>query len=156
MTVTYRPSSLRDVPAILGVVQASDIAATGEPEWTVEEIVETLTAPNHDPERDSWLAELPDGTAVGWAYLDNPTASTVDNVEVYARPEYHSLYKPLLDRALDRATERGAATLRAGTITAESDYIQTLLAAGFSFVRRHARIVGRFGNPPTRAGKTGK
>ena len=99
-----------------------------------------LTAPNHDPERDSWLAELPDGSAVGWAYVDNPTRSTVDNVEVYARPEYHSLYKPLLDRALARATERDAVILRAGTITAETDYIQTLLEAGFSFVRRHARM----------------
>ena len=140
MTVITRPSSLRDVPAILGVVQASDIAATGEPEWTVEEIVETLTAPNHDPDRDSWLAELPDGTVVGWAYLDNPTRSTVDNVEVYARPEYHSLYKPLLETALERAAERGAQIVRAGTITAETDYIQTLREAGFSFVRRHARM----------------
>lgn len=140
MTVTIRPSSLRDVPAILGVVQASDIAATGEPEWTVEEIVETLTAPNHDAERDSWLAELPGGPAVGWAYLDNPTRSTVDNVEVYARPEYHSLYRPLLDRALARAAERAAVTVRAGTIIAETDYIQTLREAGFSFVRRHARM----------------
>ena len=150
MTVTYRPSSLRDVPAILDIVQASDIAATGQPEWTVEEVVETLTAPNHDPERDSWLAERPDGTAVGWAYLDNPTRSTVDNVEVYARPEYHSLYKPLLDRALARAAERGAAIVRAGTITAETDYIQTLRDAGFSFVRRHARMRMQLGEqrPP--------
>jgi mycothiol synthase len=135
-----RPSSLRDVPAILGVVQASDIAATGEPEWTVEEVVETLTAPNHDPERDSWLAELPDGSAVGWAYLDNPTRSSVDNVEVYVRPEYRALYQPLLDRALARAAERDAVILRAATITAETGYIQILREAGFSFVRRHARM----------------
>lgn len=140
MKFEIRPSGLRDVPAILGVVQASDIAATGEPEWTVEEVVETLTAPNHDPERDSWLAVLPDGTAVGWAYLDNPTRSPVDDVEVYARPEYHALYPPLLDRALARAAERGALTVRAGTITTETDYIRSLTDADFSFVRRHARM----------------
>jgi mycothiol synthase len=150
--VRIRPSSLRDVPAILGVVQASDIAATGEPEWTVEEIVETLTAPNHDPERDSWLAELPDGTAVGWAYLDNPTRTPVDNVEVYARPEHHSLYRPLLEKTLERAAERGAVTVRAGTITAETDYIQTLRDAGFSFVRRHARMRIKLDDPQPPAG----
>ncbi len=143
--VAFRPSTLRDVPAILGVVQASDIALTGEPEWTVEEVVQTLTAPNHDPAHDSWLAEL-DGTAVGWAYLDNPSRASVDNVEVYARPGHPSLYGPLLDRALVRAAERGRdagyaeVTVRAGTIAAEEAYIATLKSAGFGFIRRHARM----------------
>jgi ribosomal protein S18 acetylase RimI-like enzyme len=145
--VAIRPSDLGDVPAILGVVQASDVAATGEPEWTVEEVVATLTAPHHDPERDSWLAELPSGAAVGWAYLDNPARSTVDNVEVYAHPEYHVLYRTLLDRALARAAERGALIVRAGTIVTETDYIRSLTDAGFSFVRRHARMRIRLDRP---------
>jgi mycothiol synthase len=143
--VAFRPSTLRDVPAILDIVQASDIALTGEPEWTVEEVVETLTAPNHDPAHDSWLAEL-DGTAVGWAYLDNPTRANVDNVEVYARPGHPSLYDPLLDLALVRVAERARdaghaeVTIRAGTISSEAAYIATLTSAGFGFIRRHARM----------------
>src|SRR5690242_2835429 len=94
-----RECTLRDVAAVLAVVTAADIAAIGEPEWTEEEIVATLTAPNNE----AWLAFDAGGTALAWAYLDNPERAARDNVEVYAVPEAgRTAFGPLLDLALER------------------------------------------------------
>jgi len=132
MSWEIRSATLQDVPAILEVVTASDLAATGEPDWTVEEIVATLTAPNHE----SWLAVEPDGTAVGWAYLDNPTKADRDSVEVYGEPAQ----RELLALAVERAAARGAQSVRAGVIPSEVSYVTELERAGFHFVKRHARM----------------
>src|SRR5581483_1821622 len=146
-SVRIRPTTLRDVPAILDVVRAGHLALTGEPDWTVEEIVATLTAPNHDPERDSWLAVQPDGTVVAWAYLDNPGRGPRDSVEVHVVPgRGEPAQRPLLELAIARAAERGRAaghagvTLRAAAIASERAYLAALASTGFTFVRRHARM----------------
>src|SRR5689334_3045227 len=81
-----RGCTLRDVAAILTVTRAGEEAALGEPDWTEAEVVATLTASNHDPARDSWLAFDPGGAPAAWAYLDNPERGERDNVEVYAVP----------------------------------------------------------------------
>jgi mycothiol synthase len=141
-----RPT-LDDVPGILALVHASDIAAVGEPDFTSEEVLEILNAPNHDPKRDSWLAFDPTGRLAGWAYLDNPTRSERDLVEVYVHPDGGSpVQTGLLDRALVRIAERAAehgyasVTARAGAIASEKDYLAVLTAAGFTFVKRYARM----------------
>jgi ribosomal protein S18 acetylase RimI-like enzyme len=129
MSFAIRAATLRDVPAILDVTRAGD----GEPEWTVEEIVETLTAPGNE----SWLA-LDGDEVVGWAYVHNQDR---ENVEVYG-----GAYAQLLDLAIARVAERAReagdpeVTLRAGVIATEVTYVKALEAAGFAFVRRHARM----------------
>ncbi|GGM32220.1 GNAT family N-acetyltransferase [Dactylosporangium sucinum] len=154
-----RGCTLRDVPAILVVTRASDIASLGEPDWSEAEVVETLTAPNHDPAVDSWLAFVPDGDADGgadrgadgdpiaWAYVDNPQRGVRDNVEVYAVPERGTkAYGPLLDLAIARVADRARdaghpeVTLRAGAIASETVYLAVLQDKGFRFVKRHARM----------------
>ncbi|GAA0738339.1 GNAT family N-acetyltransferase [Dactylosporangium roseum] len=144
---TVRGCSLRDVPAILAITRAGDIAALGEPDWSEDEIVATLTAPNQDPAVDMWLAFDPSGAAVAWAYLDNPQRGARDNVEVYGTPECGwPAYGPLLDLALPRVAERArdaghaGVTLRAGTLAVETAYVAVLREKGFRFVKRHARM----------------
>ncbi|HET8659531.1 MAG TPA: GNAT family N-acetyltransferase [Micromonosporaceae bacterium] len=51
-----RRPTLDDVPAILAVVHAGDIAAVGYPDFTADDVREVLTAPATDPERDCWVA----------------------------------------------------------------------------------------------------
>lgn len=147
MSFAIRHPSLKDVPLILAITRASDLAAIGEPDWTTEEIVETLTATNHDPARDSWLAADDSGETVAWAYLDNPHRSTRDNIEIYVVPERgEGAFGPLLDLAVTRVGERARegghpeVTLWAGAIASEQAYIDALTAAGFVFRRRHARM----------------
>ncbi|WP_238008051.1 GNAT family N-acetyltransferase [Dactylosporangium sp. AC04546] len=142
-----RGCTLRDVPAILTVTRASDIASLGEPDWSEAEVVETLTAPNHDPAVDSWLAFDADGEPLAWAYVDNPQRGVRDNVEVYAVPERGAVgYVPLLDLAIARVAERARengypeVVLRAGALAAESAYLAVLAEKGFKFVKRHARM----------------
>ncbi|GAA2367722.1 GNAT family N-acetyltransferase [Dactylosporangium salmoneum] len=140
-----RGVALRDVAAILTVTRASDIAILGEPDWTEDEVVATLTAPNHDPSVDSWLASGPEGAPLAWAYLDNPASGPRDNVEVYAMPgvaAHGTLLDLALPRVAERAREAGHAevTLRAGVVPSETAYVEALVERGFAFRKRHARM----------------
>ncbi|MEV8513892.1 GNAT family N-acetyltransferase [Dactylosporangium sp. NPDC051484] len=144
---TVRGCTLHDVAAILSVTRASDVAALGEPDWTEDEVVATLTAPNQDPAVDSWLASGPGGKPLAWAYVDNPERGTRDNVQVYAVPERGAAaYGPLLDLALERVAARAReaghveVTLRAGAVASESAYVDALTSRGFVFRKRHARM----------------
>jgi mycothiol synthase len=144
---SIRRPTLDDVPEILALVHASDIAAVGEPDFSTDEVIEILEAPNHDPRRDSWLAVDPAGRLVGWAYLDNPTRGDRDLVEVYVHPDggvpaQAGLLELALVRIAERAREQGYAsvTARAGAIASEKHYLGVLAEAGFTFVKRYARM----------------
>ncbi|HEX2771483.1 MAG TPA: GNAT family N-acetyltransferase [Micromonosporaceae bacterium] len=144
---TTRRPTLDDVPAILAVVHASDIAAVGYPDFSPEDVREALTAPNVDPARDSWLALDPGGEVVGWAYLENQGGGEREFVEVYVHPEKGlRAQAPLLARQLGRVAERAAEfgyakmQVRAGAIPTEERWIGVLRAAGFEFVKRYARM----------------
>jgi mycothiol synthase len=162
--VIRRPT-LDDVPEILALLHASDIAAVGEPDFSAEEVIEILQAPHHDPAQDSWLAVDPAGRIGSWGYLDNPTASRRDNVEVYVHPDFGTpAQAAVLDLAVARiarrATEHGYPTViaRAGAIASEAHYLAVLGAAGFVFLKRYARmrrdLVGEVTAPNPSAGIT--
>lgn len=142
-----RPPTRADVDAILAVVHASDIAAVGEPDFTADEVLELLSAPNHDPERDSWVAVDEQGRIVGWAYIHNPSGGPRESFDDYVHPEHGKPAQPvLLDLVLARIAQRAreravpSLTARAGAIATESDYIALLASAGFTFVKRYARM----------------
>jgi mycothiol synthase len=144
---TLRRPTLDDVPAILALVHASDIAAVGEPDFTADEVRESLTDPHTDMARDCWLALDPAGRVVGWAYPHNPTGGDRDFIEVYTWPEEgRPAMRPLLALLMDRMTERAAELghdpyqVRAGAIPNETPYIEALTDAGFRFVKQHARM----------------
>jgi mycothiol synthase len=143
---TRRPT-LDDVPAILAVVHASDIAAVGAPDFSADDVAEALTGPGADPALDSWLALAGDGEVVGWGYLENPARGPRDFVEVYVHPDRGlPAQRPLLNLLLARVAERAAATgresltARAGAIPTERHWIDVLTGAGFAFVKRYARM----------------
>lgn len=143
---TRRPS-LDDVPELLRLVHASDIAALGEPDFTADEVREALTGPHTNPERDCWVALDPAGEIVGWAYARNETAGDRDFLEVYVWPERGlPAMRPLLASVLGRVAERGkefgheAYTVRAGAIPTELPWITALTDAGFTFCKQHARM----------------
>jgi hypothetical protein len=145
--VTIRHPTLDDVPEILAVIHASDIAAVGEPDSTADEIVEILAAPNHDPARDSWLALDGDGRIVGWAYIWNPNRADRENFDAYVHPEHGRAAQPyllnlVLERIAERARDAGRESLiaRGGVIASETEYVAALTAAGFRFIKRYARM----------------
>ncbi|MEV6298149.1 GNAT family N-acetyltransferase [Actinoplanes sp. NPDC051861] len=147
MTLTFRRPTLDDMPAILEMVHASDIAATGEPDFTLDEVREELTGPNTDMTRDSWLALDESGRIVGWAYPRNPTGKARDFAEVYVWPGAgEPAQRPLLSLLMGRMTERAAALghqvyeVRAAAIPTEKAWIDVLSEAGFLFLKQHARM----------------
>jgi mycothiol synthase len=144
---SLRRPTLDDVPAILELVHASDIAALGYPDFTAEEVRESLTEPNTDMSRDCWLALDPQGTVVGWAFPGNAAAIARDFIEVYVWPERgRPAMVPLLELILARAVERGAEfghspyEIRAGALPSEKPYIDALADQGFTFLKQHARM----------------
>ncbi|HEU4349535.1 MAG TPA: GNAT family N-acetyltransferase [Actinoplanes sp.] len=153
---TLRRPTLDDVPELLKLVHASDIAAVGRPDCTAAEVREQLTAPNTDMATDCWVALDAEGMIVGWAYPYNPYRRDRDVIEVYTWPERGMpAMRPLLDLLLGRAAVRGARfghdpyQVRAGAIPAERAWIDTLTGAGFRFVKMYARMtVSLAGTPP--------
>ncbi|WP_127543431.1 GNAT family N-acetyltransferase [Actinoplanes sp. OR16] len=142
-----RRPTLADAPAILALVHASDIAAVGEPDFTLDEVHEELTGPHTDMSRDCWLAIDPAGAIAGWAYPRNPTGKARDFAEVYVHPEnglpaQRPLLRLLMDRMAERAAELGhrVYSVRAGAIPTETPYIEALTDAGFVFLKQHARM----------------
>jgi mycothiol synthase len=144
---TTRRPTLADVPEILSIVEASDIAAIGEPDVTADELTETLTAPFHDPAKDSWLALDETGRVVAWSYVHNPSGGRRENIDVYVHPEWGRAAQPyLLDQLLirlgERAREAGAEdrVARAGLIPTETRYLDLLRSREFTWVKRYARM----------------
>jgi len=143
---TRRPT-LDDLPELLRLAHASDIAAVGEPDFTVEEVREALTGPHTDPARDCWVALDAAGEIVGWAYPHNASGGDRDFLEVYVWPGRGvPALRPLLALMLARVTERGREfghdpyTVRAGAIPTEQPWIAALTDAGFAFLKQHARM----------------
>ncbi|MEV0719491.1 GNAT family N-acetyltransferase [Asanoa sp. NPDC050611] len=144
---TTRRPTLDDLPAILDLMRASDVAAAGEAETGEDDVKAALTSPHVDPARDCWLAYAPDGRLGGWAYIDNENGGDSEFVEVYVHPDGGEPSRvPLLDlvlrRVAERATERGFATVtaKAGALPTETAYIAAIEGAGFHFVKRYARM----------------
>jgi mycothiol synthase len=144
---TKRRPTLDDLPDLLTLVHASDVAAVGHADFSPEEVREALVGPNVDPARDSWVALTPAGQLAAWAYIENETAGVRDFVEVYAHPEVgEPAQAALLDLTLARIAERAVEfghpvmTARAACIPNEEHYVGVLRAAGFTFVKRYARM----------------
>jgi mycothiol synthase len=143
---TRRPT-LDDVPGILALVHASDLAAVGEADFTADEVREALTDPGTDMNRDCWVTLDETGTIVGWAYPQNETGHDRDFVEVYVWPGRGGpAQRPLLAMVMERVAERAAElghevyTVGAGAVPTEKAYVEALTDAGFVFSRQHARM----------------
>jgi mycothiol synthase len=162
---TRRPT-LDDIPDILKLAHASDMASVGTPDFTAEEVREALTAPNTDMSQDCWLALDETGAIVGWAYPDNSTGGSREFIEVYVWPGRGApAMRPLLDLIMARVHERAKLfghspyTVRAGAIPTETAWIDALTDAGFVFIKQHARMQMSLGDissepPPPPAGVT--
>lgn len=153
---SIRRPTLDDVPDLLKLTHASDEAAVGEPDFSTDDVREALTDANTDMSVDCWVALDADGTIVGWTYPHNPTGGNRDFIEVYTWPgRGEPARRPLLEKMLARAAERGAAfghdqyEVRAGAIPTESGYIAALTDAGFAFHAQHARMTMSLAGVPT-------
>lgn len=134
-----------DVPEILALVHASDIAAVGFPDTDESEVLETLAT--------SWLIRDAQSHPAGWGYLDTPSANAPADgppeafCEAYARPgEALAVQATLIDLLLKSITHHATTSrwshviAKAGAVPIETDYINLLTTAGFQLQRQQARM----------------
>lgn len=129
-----RPTTEADADDLLALVHVCDIAAVGFPDFDPEDVAAGLAGPA------SVVATGPDREIMAWGFLDNSTQGQRDFLEVYARPEGGlPAQRPLLSHLLKQVTLRGTYA-RAAAVPKETDWIASLEAAGFMFIKQYARM----------------
>ncbi|MBV1849123.1 GNAT family N-acetyltransferase [Catellatospora sp. NEAU-YM18] len=130
-----RPTTAEDARDLLALVHASDMTAIGFADFTLEDVADGLTGPYSE------VVVAPNGAVAGWAYLDPGSGGGREFAEVYVHPEGGlPAQRPLLARAVAAARQRGATTIRAASIPSEREWIDSITAAGFGFVKQYARM----------------
>ncbi len=146
-SIARRPASLADLPEVLALAQASDLALIGETDWTEADLHEEWA--DYDLERDVFLLEL-DGRLAGYAAFERKGGGGRMLADGYVHPE-------LLGRGVGtellRLTEARAREELASVPAGERAYLQNASLAGdpaapalyaahgYADVRRHWRMV---------------
>jgi mycothiol synthase len=99
-----RPATRGDLPEILDLLIACDVAAVGVPDTDASDIEGDWNLAGFDLARDTWLAEDTKGV-VGYGYAGDQLHTGVLECDAWVRPEHDE--PELLDRLLALAERRG-------------------------------------------------
>lgn len=101
-----RRPAVADAATVHELVAEHDIEVTGRPDWTLDDIADTLK--ELDLDHDSWLVRS-DGRLLGWGYARRNGASENVDIDVQAREPGAAalLWDMALGRAADLAREAG-------------------------------------------------
>lgn len=135
----------RDVPAIVDVVQAHDIADFGEPDFTEQDLLDDWGRPRFESARDAWVLSGPTGRTIGYAYVWEALVDQEFEADAFVVPEYsgRGLGTQLLDLIHDRARELAAGrpmTLGMFASSANDDKRNLLERRGFRPTRSVVRM----------------
>ena len=131
-----RAPVLGDVDAVLDVLVARDIADTGEPDYTREDLLQEWRSSEVDLARDARLAEL-DGRIVGYSVVRRPGAI----IAIDPRFEGRGTGAPLLEWAQAREREQGRDIHRQWLGAADEELRDLLIPAGYTHIRSYWRMV---------------
>ncbi|MCA1727529.1 MAG: GNAT family N-acetyltransferase, partial [Actinobacteria bacterium] len=137
-----------DAPAILTLMEASDRALIGQPDYGAEDLSDEWGRPRFELERDPFLLEATDGSLVAYAFLWESEPGRVVVSWCAVRPAEHSeeMERFLLAELERRARERlavsdaGPKTLRFAVYESERVAAKVLPEAGFEPVRYFWRM----------------
>ncbi|MEV0645431.1 GNAT family N-acetyltransferase [Phytomonospora sp. NPDC050363] len=142
----HRPT-IDDAEAILDVVRAHDIATIGEPDITIEDVLELMQKPGHHLDADEWLVSDAAGTLTAWGYVDDSYSGERVRIDVNARPDnarpvIEALVEVLLARAGELAAEKGleGMRVRASAPHGATDLRAVYEQAGFELDRYYGRM----------------
>jgi mycothiol synthase len=102
-----RPATRGDVPEIVDLLNACDVAEIGEPDTTLEDVQSDWGREGFDPATDAWVAEGPRGL-LGYAYAGDQFRTGELEADLWVHPEH---YEPELAGRLLGLAERRAARL---------------------------------------------
>ena len=147
------PSRIRapkrvDLTAIVDLLNACDVAETGRPDTTAEDVAADWDLPGFELARDAWLAEARDHRLVGYAYTGDQfrTGELEAGVWTHPRDAEPDLTRRLLRlaerRARELASRRGYPdpTLDVFCISTDEAKRDLLLEIGFAMRRTVVRM----------------
>ncbi|GIG67427.1 GNAT family N-acetyltransferase [Phytomonospora endophytica] len=141
-----RPT-LDDAEAVLDVVRAHDIATIGEPDITIEDILELMGKTGHSLDADEWLIADADGRYTAWGYVDDSYGGERLRIDVSVRPEEAGpVTTALVEVLLGRAAELAAAKdldgirVRASAPHGATGLREVYENAGFELDRYYGRM----------------
>jgi mycothiol synthase len=108
-----RPPTRGDLPEVVDLLNAIDVAEIGHPDSTAEDLENDWNETGFDLARDAWLAVGSDGEPTGYAYAGDQFRTGEVEGDVFVHPEggEPGLARRLLDlverRAAELAAERG-------------------------------------------------
>jgi GNAT superfamily N-acetyltransferase len=102
-----RPATRGDLPEIVDLLCACDVAELGAPDSTLEDLENDWALEGFDPARDAWVAEGPAGL-VGYAYAGDQFRTGELEADLWVHPAHH---EPELGGRLLGLAERRAAQL---------------------------------------------
>ncbi len=131
-----RPATPEDAETAANLVIADDIAAMGEPDYTLEDLHDEWGEHDFDLAKDSLVVEDENGTVIAYAHFRSGDLMAV----VDAHHEGEGAGTAILEWAYVRARERGEDKLRQG-IGANATSARDLLERhGFSVIRSYHRL----------------
>ena len=83
-----RPATRGDIPEIVDLLNACDVAEIGEPDSTPEDLENDWAMEGFDPARDAWVAEGPQGL-VGYAYAGDQFRTGELEADLWVHPEHY-------------------------------------------------------------------
>ncbi len=146
----------RDLVAVVDLLNACDVAETGAPDTTLQDLENDWMLEGFDPTADAWLAESADGRIVGYAYTGDQLRTGELEADYWTHPENA---EPGLAERLLTLTERRArdlaltrayqdARLDVFCIRLNQPKRELLRGRGFSLVRTVYRMAAELTSPP--------
>ncbi len=131
-----RAPVIDDAPAVLEVLIARDIADTGEPDYTLEDLLEEWRLTEVDLARDARVVEL-DGQIAGFGIVRRPGAM----IAVDPRFEHRGVGRALLEWSEARGREQSRAVHRQYVGAADLQARELLTGSGYALLRSYWRMV---------------
>ncbi len=100
-----------DLEAIVNLLNACDVAETGRPDTTADDVAGDWDLVGFELSKDAWIAETGDGRVVGYAYTGDQFRTGELEADVWVHPERA---EPDLARRLLGLAERRARQLASG------------------------------------------
>ena len=137
--MSFRAPVLDDAPAVYALLEARDIADLGQPDYTVEDILDDWRRSEFDLSTDALVAEADDGSLIGYA------AVLRMGTDVVVAPDYEGrgIGTRLLQWSERRDRELGRERHRQWVAEHNAAGRALLLAAGYRSERSYWRMARR-------------
>jgi mycothiol synthase len=145
----FRRPAPGDIPAIVALMNAVDLADMGEADTSVSDVEEVWGFPRFSRERDAWIVTGPDGALSGYAWVWDRKPHVEIQADSYVAPGLagSGVEEALLARIEERAEEHRTAAPRAErvlirlfTSPKDAPRVEALKGRGYAHVRTFCRM----------------